>query len=252
MLRQRELNSRIDFKVSESEDAGLLGPETFLESVSDPSVSEHVSSDSIAVTVLEASSALRELAESVSPASSASHASVNSALDSSHGSPGVLLGAVERSSSSLHVSFGLVGSLGEVLSGASEVLSSNEDHTADGSLDVSGESVVVLEVSSDASSSASAVSVLLGVRFLGASLLGVGSLDVSLLVRDLLGFTTELVLATGMSHVVGLPLAPSLGCEVFANAFVLLDLGSVGGDEDGSDEGGDLGVHVLFYWEFEL
>jgi hypothetical protein len=241
MLRQRELKSSVEIRVSESEDTGLLGPEAFLESVSDPSVSEHVLSDSIAVTVVEASSALRELAESVSPASGASHASVNFALDSSDGSPCLLVGAVERSSSVLSVSLGSVDFLVESSSGASEVSSSDVDHGADGLLDVPGESVVASDVVLDTSSVASAVSVLLGVGFLG----------VSLLVRDLLG-STDLVLSTGPGHVSGLDLAPSLGGEVFASGVSAFGLRSVGSDEDGSDEGGDLGEHVLFYWEFEL
>ena len=188
---------------SEIEDASFLGPEAFLERVADPLVLEHVSGQTEAVLVFEASSALRPSTEMVSPASLSSHASVDVFFDSIDGFPCFFVGAVERSSS---VSDGSLGSRGSLLvsaSGGAEHVSSLHDETSDGTLQFLGESVPALEVLLYAPSIAMSGSVLTGVSVDGSF---VGSLGFSVLLGVLFSISGLLGLSSG--SLLGL----SIGC----------------------------------------
>ena len=191
---------------SEIEDASFLGPEAFLERVADPLVLEHVSGQTEAVLVFEASSALRPSTEMVSPASLSSHASVDVFFDSIDGFPCFFVGAVERSSS---VSDGSLGSRGSLLvsaSGGAEHVSSLHDETSDGTLQFLGESVPALEVLLYAPSIAMSGSVLTGVSVDGSF---VGSLGFSVLLGVLFSISGLLGLSSG--SLLGLSIGSLLG-----------------------------------------
>ena len=229
---------------SEIEDASFLGPEAFLERVADPLVLEHVSGQTEAVLVLEASSALRPSTEMVSPASLSSHASVDGSFDSIDGFPCFFVGAVERSSS---VSDGSLGSRGSLLvsaSGGAEHVSSLHDETSDGTLQFLGESIPALEVLLYAPSIAMSGSVLTGVSVDGSF---VGSLGFSVLLCVLFGFIA-VSLAVLSSPCSGMLVVLDMMAEVVLDskfAVAMVRFSSLSSDSDDGDEG-DLGEHFVF------
>ena len=229
---------------SEIEDASFLGPEAFLERVADPLVLEHVSGQTEAVLVFEASSALRPSTEVVSPASLSSHASVDGSFDSIDGFPCFFVGAVERSSS---VSDGSLGSRGSLLvsaSGGAEHVSSLHDETSDGTLQFLGESVPALEVLLYAPSIAMSGSMLTGVSVDGSF---VGSLGFSVLLCVLFGFIA-VSLAVLSSPCSGMLVVLDMMAEVVLDskfAVAMVRFSSLSSDSDDGDEG-DLGEHFVF------
>ena len=229
---------------SEIEDASFLGPEAFLERVADPLVLEHVSGQTEAVLVFEASSALRPSTEMVSPASLSSHASVDGSFDSIDGFPCFFVGAVERSSS---VSDGSLGSRGSLLvsaSGGAEHVSSLHDETSDGTLQFLGESIPALEVLLYAPSIAMSGSVLTGVSVDGSF---VGSLGFSVLLCVLFGFIA-VSLAVLSSPCSGMLVVLDMMAEVVLDskfAVAMVRFSSLSSDSDDGDEG-DLGEHFVF------
>ena len=229
---------------SEIEDASFLGPEAFLERVADPLVLEHVSGQTEAVLVVEASSALRPSTEMVSPASLSSHASVDGSFDSIDGFPCFFVGAVERSSS---VSDGSLGSRGSLLvsaSGGAEHVSSLHDETSDGTLQFLGESVPALEVLLYAPSIAMSGSMLTGVSVDGSF---VGSLGFSVLLCVLFGFIA-VSLAVLSSPCSGMLVVLDMMAEVVLDskfAVAMVRFSSLSSDSDDGDEG-DLGEHFVF------
>ena len=229
---------------SEIEDTSFLGPEAFLERVADPLVLEHVSGQTEAVLVFEASSALRPSTELVSPASLSSHASVDVSSDSTDGFPCFFVGTVERSSSVSDVSLGSRGSLLVSASGGAEHVSSLHDETSDGTLQFLGESVPALHVLLYALNIAMSGSVLTGVSVDGSF---VGSLGFSVLLGVLFGFVA-VSLAVLSSPCSGMLVELDVMAEVVLDskfAVAMVRAGSLSGDSDDGDEG-DLGEHFVF------
>lgn len=229
---------------SEVEDTSFLGPEAFLERVADPLVLEHVSGQTEAVLVFEASSALRPSTELVSPASLSSHASVDVSSDSTDLFPCVFAGTVKRSSSVSDVSLGSRGSLLVSASGGVEHVSSLHDETSDGTLQFLGESVPALHVLLYALNIAMSGSVLTGVSVDGSF---VGSLGFSVLLGVLFGFVA-VSLAVLIHPCSGMLVVLDMMAEVVLDssfAVAMVRAGSLSGDSDDGDEG-DLDEHFVF------
>lgn len=125
--------------------------------MADPFVSHQGAGEGTTSLVLEASSSLLRTTEVVSPAFRVSHASVNARLESSHGSPGVLVVVSEDTSSSVEASASGSDLSEGMVSPLLDVVSSVLDEVVDSVLEGLRESVEVTDVSLNTSSSASSV-----------------------------------------------------------------------------------------------
>ena len=185
--------------------------------MTDPLVLHHVGGGGVTSLVLEASSSHLLLVEVVSPASGVSHASVNGRLQSSHGSPGVLVVVSEDTSSSVEASASGSNSstsgsnlLEGIVFPLADVVSSVLDEVVDGVLEGLGESVVVADVALDTSGSASSVPESAGPASTGS--VGSGGFPVS---SRTVGVTSSAgsVSSGGMSTLVG---ASAVDTRVFS------------------------------------
>lgn len=125
--------------------------------MADPFVSHQGAGEGTTSLVLEASSSLLRTSEVVSPAFRVSHASVNARLESSHGSPGVLVVVSEDTSSSVEASASGSDLSEGMVSPLLDVVSSVLDEVVDSVLEGLRKSVEVTDVSLNTSSSASSV-----------------------------------------------------------------------------------------------